>query len=739
MGLMSTRSWTPERRPSPALRELASLYSIQTVYTNVFGNRIEAGAETIFGILRARGVALRSETDVMEAIALRRSAASGRVIEPVNVAWTGRECSLNLRLDPRTSRKKASLEIQLEDGGRQTLDLDLGRLAPLRRHRDPTSRQVIKAVPVGDLPPGYHRVRLELGGNEFRAAILSAPRRAWTPDPGSDRGAWGVFVPIYALHHRDGFGIGDFGDAETLAAYAGRHGASFVGTLPLLPAYLQEPFDPSPYSPVSRLFWNEIYIDLDRIPFIEACDPARRLLQPGGRTSRVSDEEREIDYRTTYERKREVLEALATWFFGNDVAEREAYESFIASRPYLRDYARFRAVVERRGEGWRAWPERLRRGDLRETDFDPAVERLHLFVQWIAAEQLAATASAAAEHGVRLYLDFPLGTHPDAFDVWRFPSLFADTASVGAPPDISYASGQNWGFPPLDPDAIREDGYSHLIDCVRHQMRHAGMLRIDHVMGLHRLYWIPEGMPPSAGAYVRYRARELYAIFNIESHRSRAQVIGEDLGTVPSYVRTKMDRRGFRRLFVLQRQMTHVLDDPPGEITPNMVASLNNHDMPPFTAFWNGNDIDERLELRMITSAKAESLRQRREAIQTTLTRILHERQVLRPGATDVLEVTRAAHRFLAGSRAGVVLLNLEDLWLETESQNIPTTTSERPNWRFRTRLTLEQIQRDELTGSELTEINRIRRQGADNDRRATRFSREQPREGSTTGDETER
>jgi 4-alpha-glucanotransferase len=308
-------------------------------------------------------------------------------------------------------------------------------------------------------------------------------------------------------------------------------------------------------------------------------------------------------------------------------------------------------------------------------------------------EQMATLANDCSRRGIGLYLDFPLGSNAHGFDVWRYPEIYCRKASIGAPPDLAYAQGQNWGFRPADPDALRESGYVHWIACIRQQLRDSKMLRLDHVMGLHRLYWIPDGFPADRGAYVHYRSEELYAILAIESHRCKAEIAGEDLGTVPSVVRRSMGEWGIRRLYVVQREVAHGKLLAPQEIGRDVVTSLNTHDMPPIASFREGSDLVEKGELGVIRKENLDAeLEKRRNGI-ARLVAHLRMHGFLAHDEPSLDELVDALFEFLAESEAGVVLVNIEDLWLETFAQNIPTTTDERPNWRHRLRVAMEELE----------------------------------------------
>lgn len=281
-----------------------------------------------------------------------------------------------------------------------------------------------------------------------------------------------------------------------------------------------------------------------------------------------------------------------------------------------------------------------------------------------------------------LYLDFPLGVHPDGEDVHKYRDVFAKGVSVGAPPDSFFTKGQNWGFPPFHPEALRESKYEYFRAAIAHHTRHADILRIDHVMALHRLYWIPDGMDPKDGVYVRYDDEELYAIVVLESNRHRCAIVGEDLGTVPDYLPRAMNRHGLRHMYVVQYEAKP--ERPPLPEPPRMsVASVNTHDMPTFAAFWNGKDIDDRIEQGLLSKQDAEQEREARKKICEEIAR-----QV---GDGDVLENVLT---FLAKSPAEVVLVNLEDLWGETEPQNMPGVPER--SWKQIFRLSLEEATRDE-------------------------------------------
>ena len=330
----------------------------------------------------------------------------------------------------------------------------------------------------------------------------------------------------------------------TFAAFVGELKGQAVATLPMLASFLDEPFNPSPYAPVSRLFWNEFYLDVTRIPEFAQC-PAAQALVNSAEFQRDLDDARAqslVDYRKCMALKRRVIEELLKFLLPKTSKRRTSFKKYVTTHPLARDYAAFCAKVERERTVWFHWPPTAGAGRLIADDYDESAYQYHLYVQWQYDEQKRHLSDEAKNNGATLYLDFPLGVNRDGYDVWRERELFALSANGGAPPDGLFVKGQNWGFPPFNPEALRRQGYRYYIHCVRHHMALAGMLRIDHVMGLHRAFWVPDGFSATEGLYVHNPAHEYWGILSLESHRHQAQVVGENLGTVPFYVNEAMAR-----------------------------------------------------------------------------------------------------------------------------------------------------------------------------------------------------
>jgi 4-alpha-glucanotransferase len=567
------------------------------------------------------------------------------------------------------------------------------------------------------LPLGYHQLRLELQGKSFESLLLSAPLKAYVPTGESQGRAWGVFIPLYALHSQRGWGSGDFSDLAALVDWVTGLGGGVVGTLPMLTAFLDEPFDPSPYAPASRLFWNEFYVDVTRVPELKRCPAAQAVLESSA-VQRELEALRSlslVDYRRQMAVKRTILAELAQCFFAATTEQHASFQGFVQSHPAVEDYACFRAIGERLRAPWPQWSQPLRDGVCKEGDYHEEARRYHLYVQWLAHEQLKTLSEKARAQGPGLYLDLPLGVHLYGYDVWRERDAFAIDASGGAPPDAVFTKGQDWGFPPLHPEKIKKQGYRYLIAYLRHHLRHAGLLRIDHVMGLHRLFWVPKGLEAREGVYVRYPAEDLYAILSLESHRHQSWIVGENLGTVPSYVNATLARHRIHRMYVVQYELPSEARRPLRAVPADSVASLNTHDMPPFAAFWQGLDIKDRLELGLMDEAGFQLEQQNHLALKEALLGFLQRKGWLKESSPDDVQaslqaILKACLTHLAASPSRVVLINLEDLWLETLPQNVPATGEERPNWRRKARHAFAVFGQMPQVLATLREVDRLRK-----------------------------
>jgi len=680
--------------PRQDLHALAHLSGLQTSYFNIEGKRVLVGDETLLALLKPLGMPVDCSSGCRDLLRQQERQHWERLVDPVIVAWDGRMP----RFEVRTSAREVAVphvEIVREDGTVTVfhtwdihIDDDPGRRVDgvdFRRLRVNTGEH---------LPMGYHTLHVSLGGKDASALIISAPRRCHADATPSPR-RWGVFAPLYAVRGESDWGAGNYSDLAELGTWARGLGGAFTGTLPLLPCGLDEG-TPSPYLPLTRLFWNDFYLDIEAIPFLGECPPATALMQGDSLLSRKSRAAKraEVDYAEVCGLKTEVLSALWEYFGQGQNAVTAALDDFLRERPEVSDYARFRAEKEeeRRGEkGHATSATRLSSAMLRPDFFE--------FVQWLTEEQVAQCSQRDAD----LYLDLPVGVHPEGYDASRYADCFLAGATCGAPPDIVFTTGQNWGAPPSHPTTMREQGYEYLRACLAHHMRASHILRLDHIMGLHRMFCIPQGGSPADGTYLRYRHEELYALLSVESHRHPTVVVGENLGTVPNAVPRAMMRHNVNRMFVFYYEMGVLERGLSPHVPRGAMASLNTHDMPTFSATWGSLDIRQQAELGVMAAADVPGALQQRERIKRRLLDLLRL-----PKGEEVAgprQVLSSLLTWLGRSPARFAMVNLEDLWMETRQPNIPGVGNRYPSWQHRMTRTLEECMDDTEIAQELQSV----------------------------------
>lgn len=657
-----------------SLRDLAHAAGLTPEYTSWKGEPAAASEETLRFALKALEPELGVEIDRADALSVLEHERWRQVVPPVVLAWDGR-LSLPFSV-PAEMDLDWECEVTLEGGG---IVRGHGRLYDLPAEGHAWPGDVVHCVRRAELwlegQLGYHTVRWKTAGTQGEALVIAAPTKAWG-QPGNGDKRWGVFAPVYGLASRETGAAGDLSTLARLMQMVERRGGAYVSVLPILAAFLDEPYAYSPYSPASRLYWNELYLDLHKLAAeVGLAVPVAPPI--------VADTP--IDYRAQYRWRRPFIDQVVQRL----VAEpgfRAGVDAWARDKGAY-DYAAFRAIGERERTGWAGWPAALRdktafaatREAAIELAGDAARVDTHVVAQWLMQSQL----QQLQGHGVSLYLDLPVGVNCDSYEVWRWRELFMTSLAAGAPPDALFLGGQNWGLPPLSPSALRRDRYRYFIECVRHHMKVAGMLRIDHVMGLFRLYCVPEGRPATDGVYLRYPHEELLAIVTLESSRACCAVAGEDLGTVPPEVRPAMNRHGLFHLHVAQWFLPQHPGEKPTPSPPSAVASLNTHDTPTFAGWWRGADIFDKRELGLIDERQEKGERHDREREKTALLAFA-DAQLHGDTLTEVERAMVAVTTELAIGPAEIVLVALDDLVLDPLGHNVPGTVHERPNWQRR-------------------------------------------------------
>lgn len=669
---------------------LASRYGIALTFEDARGNTVETDIGIIRRLLISMGV-LPPQGDL----------ADQADLSPFTPALVLRSRNGEITIDLPPGVREPGLEWQLvlEDGTTRR-----GHPAPPSGTGTSSARLVLANVPYG-----YHQ--FILGASEAQTALIVTPGTCWLPDSFErNEPSYGLSLQLYLLRTERNWGIGDFTDLGQMVRLAAARGCDVLGLNPLHQMFTDNPEHASPYSPASRRFLNILYIDVTAVPEYRASRMTQELVMSSGFQERIEQarQSSQVDYALVATLKLEALRLLHAEFHKQANATRRAdYDRFVATAgeslasaslfQALRDHF---ASVERAAVDWHHWPDAYRsptaegaRAFAREHSDKVA---FHNWLQWIADQQLSAARDAATAAGMKvgLYLDLAVGCDRSGSETWASPSDYMAAAEVGAPPDIFNPAGQNWGLPPLNPVSLAAQGYRPFIELLRANMRHGGGLRIDHAMGLQRLYCIPEGSPPSAGAYVSYPMADLVGILALESRRHRCLVVGEDLGTVPAGFRDRMeDARilSYRVLFFEADEDGEFI--PAGSYPRLAVAVAGSHDLPTLPSWLEGSDIELKDRLGLYPSPDdAIAQRRARETQRDAVLRLLGLQgtaQQLNPDA-----FAAAVHRFLGSSAALLAMMQLDDLIGEHTPVNVPATSTEHANWRRKYALTLEQIER---------------------------------------------
>lgn len=705
-----------------ALLRLARLIGVATHYTDALGDKRRVSDDTLTPIIRAFGLPADVDAAHRRFEELHRELPLGLDAAQI-VAAEDPLPKVALRLPAHC--QKIAWRCRLEHGEERCGQSLLDKGADRSRFAMP--------VPAG-LPPGYHHLEIESAGTSAQTNLIVAPQRCYLPpELGPGVRSWGLSCQLYGLRSERNWGIGDFTDLADLARCAGTRGAAVVGINPLHALFAAEPQHVSPYSPSSRSQLDYLYIDLTAVPGFGEDEAAGELMRSEwfGATHWAARSAALIDYGAVAACKRPVLEALFRRFQSRELGADGTTKTDLgrAFRDFqqrggrsLADFAVFEALHERFANknaqfSWRCWPEPMRNPRSPQVaDFATAHrDRVEFFqyLQWEADRQLAAATAAGREAGlsIGLYRDLAVGADPNGAEAWADQELVVPGASIGAPPDALSRGGQNWGLAPVNPLVLRRQGYAPFISSLRANMRHAGILRIDHVMSLKRLYWIPDGMEAKAGTYVNYPFGDLLRLLALESQRQACAVVGEDLGTVPKGFREAMRAANALsyRIFVFERREDGMFV-PPGEYPPLAAASAATHDIATLKGFWLGHDIAWRRRLGLypdrhaLEAEAAERTRDRRLMLEALVAAgLLPQDQAgefLSEDGEPVYstKLRDAVLNYLGRSRARLMLVQLEDVISEAEQANLPGTTDAHPNWRRHLSRTLEEI----LDGNEL-------------------------------------
>ena len=698
-----------------ALERLGALHAITPDYYDIWGQRHALSDASYIALLGALGVHARTAQEVETAISAAELERLQDALPPVIVVrqeaapWT-----LNLNLAGADANEPIAWRL-IEEGG--ACHEGVFERAGADSRVSARCEVLLQAA----APCGYHRLALLCQGKLLdETSFVVVPARSYRP-PAIENGGrvWGAAVQLYAVRSERNWGMGDFTDLAALLAQWGARGAGLVGVNPLHALYPHNPEHASPYSPSSRCFVNVLYLDVEAVVDFGECAQARARAGTPEFQSRLKAlrEAELVDYAGVAAVKLPLLALCYTHFREQHLARgtpraQDFRDYQHAHAPALRQQGLFEALQEHFHSedaqvwGWPVWPEAYRDPAAPEVARFAAAhaERIEFYeyLQWQAELQLAAVRRRAAELGlgVGLYQDLAVSVDRGGAEAWANQDLYAIAASVGAPPDDFNLRGQDWGLPPLAPERLRAAAYAPFVATLRANMRHAGALRIDHVMALARLFWVPQGGEPRDGGYVRYPFEDLVGIVVLESHRNRCMVIGEDLGTVPDEVRATLARVGVLsyRVLLFERQHSGEFKRP-GDYPADALVTAATHDLPTLAAYWEGHDLVLRRELGLYPSEEVHQAQvAARVHDRARLLRALEHEGLLPEGATldpaCLPQMTPALmlqiHAFLARCSACVLVVQPEDVLGMREQMNLPGTTDEHPNWRRKLPLALE-------------------------------------------------
>ena len=663
-------------RTDVALRALAETVGILPRWRDLAGAEQAAGPDTQRALLAAMGIPSASEAEIRESLADHRARQAARRIPEEIVVTAGTDARIPIQ-------SIADWQLELEAGD---------------THEGRDEREIALA-----LPAGLHRLTV---GDEC-CLVIAAPERAPAVDEVAGRGkAWGLSAALYGLRSTRNLGVGDYRDLAVAAEQMARLGADFIGINPVHARGTARDAC-SPYSPTCRTALEPGHIAPDAVPGFGRSAEAGRLLKAHAADLEAERDRDLLDYEAQERRQREILEALFRTIIeadGSAAADLAAWRRGPGCA--LEWFAVFEAVAGVRGPDWRAWPAALQVADSPEVrrfaSEHAKTVRYHAWLQWLATRQLAEAQAAARGAGMAfgLYLDLAAGVRPGGADTWASPTCFAEGVSLGAPPDAFSPDGQTWTLAPFHPAGLRAAGYEPFVRMLRAAMAHAGIVRIDHVLGLDRSFWVPACGAP--GGYVRYPLEPLLGLIRIEAARAGCIVVGEDLGSVPRGLRRRLADAGLLGCAVMQFETDNCGFRPPRRYRPASIASAGTHDTPTLKGWWSGRDIELRHRLGRTTEKDRTESLAARAAARGDLGRLLvkegHAPPDLDSGAppAEAGDATVVAvHALLAGAGSALLAVQLDDAMGIVEQQNLPGTIDEHPNWRRRYPVAVEALAGD--------------------------------------------
>ena len=734
-----------ERSEHALLNELGEWHGILLEYQDIWGNRQIASDQTKRAILAAMGVCADSVDAIRRELAVCMDAPWRQPCDPVMVVRAESAAGCWSFRIPSQEREDRDIQIRwdiTDEAGARLRSEEAGPgLLPTEVRLVDGFRHVRYALPLPTgLTIGYYALVVRGVSPAQRVEgtlrLIVVPPHCYVPAQLREgHRTWGLAIHLYALRSSKNWGVGDFGDLAEFVDWAAKDlRAGIIGVNPLHHLKNAQPFEISPYSPDSRLYLNVLYLDVERIPEFRTSPSAQRMVEERVFQAQLDAlrASKTVDYDRVSSIKRKILEACFDTFQEQHLAgprsgEHDRTPSTDRGRAfvhYVREegaplelFAVFQVLTEELRHQhpltwvWQEWPEQYRHPRSAHVAAFRATHgariRFYQYLQWLASDQLGAVAKRARELGmpIGLYHDLALGCDRSGSEAWAFQDLLALGADCGAPPDPFSPQGQDWGVPPVNPVRLRANGYQLFIGILRKCLGSGGALRLDHAMGLFRVFWIPRGMPASRGTYVQYPADDLLGILALESVRHRAMIVGEDLGTVPDWVRNRLAaaRVLSYRVFYFERTEQQEWKSP-ADYPEQATAVVSTHDLPTLYGYWTGQDIELRAKLGFFPDDRdRERAREERRREKLCIARALHTEELLPNGLTvesaaaqDMTpDLCCAIHSYLARTPSWVLLANFQDVLGELAPVNVPGTVDSYPNWSLKATLSLEEARGD--------------------------------------------
>ncbi len=665
------------------LSQLAQAYGVATEFWDWQGNHRPVSEQTVRFVLEALGVQAGDPTTIKESLRATHEGPWRALAPKVVVARAGvvPRVHLHAGLD-------VSLEVSVttEAGDLRKLTL-LDDLRPTRSVDGVDLVRYTVDAPA-DLPLGWHRLDVvDAAGAQASTVLVVYPERLTLPPSLAADGdqQWGLMTQLYAMRSENSWGTGDLADLADAGAWAAGLGADFVLVNPLHAAQVQTPIEPSPYLPTTRRFVSPLYIRVEDVPEVAYLSSAeRQLIEWHADDAQAYLDLDLLDRDAAWTAKEAALRMI--YRQPRSMRRQQAFEAFCEEGgASLLDFTTWCALSMEQGASWHEWPENL------QDPASPAVKKyvaehaieieFYCWLQWITRDQLRHVQLDVRDAGMGIGVihDLAVGVHPQGADAWALAHTLARGVTVGAPPDQYNQLGQDWSQPPWQPTALAEAGYAPYREMIANVLRDAGGLRVDHVIGLFRLWWIPEGMPADQGTYVRYDHDAMIGILMLEAHRAGAVIVGEDLGTVEPWVRDYLSARGILGTSILWFERNEDGPIPPERFRELCLATVTTHDLPPTAGYLSGVHMELRRDLELLTRPWEEELAEDEGAREEVL-HLLRERGLLRDGA-DVAEQVEALHRYITWSPAKLLGVSVSDLAQDVRIINQPGTHEEYPNW----------------------------------------------------------